>query len=215
MPEKFMDTITPPYFIIGPAENGKSTVRRKLCAATGLEGGSCSDVIYTMWSVVTSISEEKLRAMPKSEARPILVALGDWLTGGKPDADGYRNPVSSFRENFPHDLVDGDPSVLCNSKLPLPNPSFLIHFLWTNGVRVIDGIRREDELACSYPPLEWAGARPVIVRVTDPRKDAVEGDNYCIRDIWVDFEVVNDSEIDDLDKKVREIVEFYAFMRLE
>jgi len=210
-----MDTLTAPYFIIGPAENGKSTVRKKLCALTGLKGGSCSDVIFTIWSLVSGKSEESLRAIPKSESRPALVALGDWLTGGTPDADGFRRPVKSFVENFPHHLVEGDPSLLVDSKLPLPNPSFMIHFLWKNGYRVIDGIRREDELACSYPPLEWVGARPLIVRVEDPRKEAVVGDNFNIRDFWTDFDLVNDGELDDLDAKVLQLTQFYHHMLLE
>jgi len=210
-----MDTITAPYFIIGPAEKGKSTVRRKLCEATGLKGGSCSDVIYTLWSLVSGTSEGILRAIPKSESRPTLVALGDWLTGGKPDADGYRDPVQSWRQNFPHDLVVGDHSLLVGSKLPLPNPAFLVQFLWLNGVRVIDGIRREDELACSYPPLEWVGARPVVVRVDDPRKPNVEGDNFSIREIWTDFDLVNDGTVEDLDPKIKNLQEYYAFMRTE
>lgn len=215
MPKKFMVTLIPPYFIIGPAEKGKSTVRKKLCAATGLKGGSCSDVIYTIWSLVSGTSEEKLRAIPKSEARPALVALGDWLTGGAPDADGFRAPVQSFRQNFPHHIVAGDPSLLVGSKLQMPSPGFLVQFLWQNGVRVIDGIRREDELAAAVPPLEWAGVRPVVVRVDDPRKPDVAGDNFSIREIWTDFDLVNDGSLEDLDPKIKKLVEFHEFLRTE
>lgn len=210
-----MDTITPPFFIVGPAEHGKSTVRKKLCEATGLKGASCSDVIYTFWSLVSGTSEETLRSVPKNVSRPTLVALGDWLTGGKPCPEGFREPVQSFRQNFPHELVDGDPSILVDGKLPPPNPAFLIQFLWLNGFRVIDGIRREDELRSAYPPLEWVGARPVVVRVTDPRKPHVKGDNFAIRELWTDFDLVNDGTIRDLDEKVKKAVEFYQFLRTE
>lgn len=210
-----MDKITAPFFIVGPAEKGKSTLRKKLCEATGLKGGSCSDVIYTMWSLVSGTSEENLRTIPKSVSRPALVALGDWLTGGAPDADGFRAPVQSWRQNFPHETVLGDPSLLVGSKMPLPNPAFLVQFLWLNGVRVIDGIRREDELACSVPPLEWIGARPLIVRIDDQRKPDVTGDNFSIREIWTDFDVVNDGTVEDLDPKIKNLLEYYAFMRSE
>lgn len=215
MPKEFMDVITPPIFIIGPAEHGKSTVRKMLGGLTQLKTASCSDVIYTVWSFLDGRSEDVLRQIPKSESRPTLVMIGDWLTGGLPNEYGVRTNPKSFRQHFPYSKLNYDPSKMDSGKFSLPNPSFLIQFLWQNDFRIIDGIRRTDELLASYPPLEWAGARPTIIWVEDPRKPKIEGDNFGIPKEWADTTIENDGTLEELHEKCVKALEFYHFMNKE
>lgn len=208
MPKKPMEIVNP-ILIIGPAEHGKSTVRRMLGELTELKTASCSDVIYTIWSYLSGKGEQELRDIPKGQSRPTLVLLGDWLTGGNPNEYGVRTNPVSFRQNFPYAKLPYDPTLLDNGRFPLPNPSFLIQFLWLNGFRIIDGIRRSDELLSAYPPLEWTGAKPVIIWVEDPRKPRIEGDNFNIPKEWADLEIVNDGSLEELKEKCVRAVEFY------
>ncbi len=207
-----MDLITPPIFIIGPAEHGKSTARRFIGELTGLSTASCSDVLFTIWAFLDGRSEQELRQIPKDISRPTLVLLGDWLTGGIPNEYGVRVNPKSFRQQFPYAKLNLDPSKMDDGKFQLPNPAFLIQFLWLNGFRVIDGIRRTDELFAAYPPLEWAGARPTIVWVEDPRKPKIGGDNFGIPKEFADFEIVNEGTLDELKEKCVEAVAFYHHM---
>lgn len=71
---------TPVLFLTGLPQHGKSTARKFLCDRLRLSGASCSDFIYPTLAKLWGLEEAALRALPKEELRPHLVALGDLMT---------------------------------------------------------------------------------------------------------------------------------------
>lgn len=193
--------MAPLIFIIGPAQHGKSTVREMICKLTGRKGGSSSDVIYHAWASLSGETEATVRAWPKEQVRPLLVALGDWLTGGRPQKDGTRKPVKDFNQNFPHHLLHGvDPSIAAVSGLEHPSASALIKYALNHGIEVLDGIRREDELA---EFLLTRTSDPVILWVENPNKELIKGDNLSIKKSFATHAILNDGNFEDLEKSVK------------
>ena len=200
MPERLMAKLTTPIFIIGPARHGKSTVREIICRLLGEKGGSSSDVIYHAWALLTGEMEETLRALPKEKVRPLLVALGDWLTGGKPNAKGIRQNVENLNTNFPHHLLeDVDPEIIVGSGLCRPSASALIQYSLNKGVKVLDGIRRPDELT---EFLSQSTEKPNVLWVEDPRMSRVVGDNFSIPKSFATHSILNDGNLEDLETSV-------------
>lgn len=172
----------PFVIIVGPARHGKTTLRRTLARVLGEKGGSCSDFLYSIWSLIDQRGEEALRALPKEDSRPLLVALGDWLT----------TPAASGLENFPHHLFPGaDMSWFEASRLPKPSPSALIQAAYQSGIRVLDGVRRKQELDACLPYFSWFGEKPIVIWIENPRKELVPGDNLDIPPSCADEIVIN------------------------
>lgn len=71
---------TPVFFLTGLPQHGKSTARKYLCNKLQLRGASCSDFLYPELARLWGVSEAYLRAQPKEELRPHLVALGNLMT---------------------------------------------------------------------------------------------------------------------------------------
>lgn len=197
--QKLMETMTRPIFVVGKAEHGKSTVRKILSEMLGVRGGSCSDSIYAVWSLLVGVAEEELRRIPKSQSRPLLVALGNWLT----------TEAESFETNFPRAILpNADPSRLQYSSFPSPHPGALIQYACFNGVKVLDGVRREVEMQAAVPRLAWVGAKPYVIEVHNPRVPDVE-DNFDLSSEWVDFGIMNDGSVEELAAKCRVALKFY------
>jgi hypothetical protein len=214
VPQEIMDTLkevfadaplhVPPIFVVGKARHGKSTVRKIMTRLTGLKGGSCSDTIYAVWSLLTGVAEEDLRKVPKEQARPILVALGDWLT----------TDAGCYARHFPtHIMPPGaDPRRLEFKTFPLPHAAALVQYAWQAGVRVLDGIRREPELFASMPALSWCGVNPFIVWVENPNAEDVPGDNFNISKSWAKHVIVNDGPEEELEAKCVDALRHYQFL---
>jgi hypothetical protein len=194
VPEEALAPLTRPVFVIGHARHGKTVFREALAKELGVKGASCSDTIYTVWSLISGIGEEALRERPKAETRPLLVALGNWLT----------TPAQSFTEFFPFWLFPGCvPGRLDGGFLPKPSAGALVQFAWLNGVRVLDGIRREVELEDSGKFLRWSGVPPRIVWVANPRLGQEPGDNFSIPPSRASRIFLNDGTVEDLQEKAR------------
>jgi len=194
LPQTLVAALKQPIFVVGRAQHGKSVFRKALAEALGVKGGSCSDVIYVVWSLISGVGEHVLRAMPKEQARPQLVALGDWLTATR----------RTFAEGFPAHLFPGcDPRALDWGGLHTPSPAFLIRFSWENGVRVLDGIRREAELEAAQTCLDRLGAPPVVVWIDNPNAAQVKGDNFSISPGRADRVFTNAGTVEDLQDLAR------------
>ena len=190
--------------IIGPAQHGKSTVRKIISRLTGKKGGSCSDTIYHAWATLTGETEESVRAWPKERVRPLLVALGDWLTGGRPDKDGHRKEVENFRQNFPHHLLGNvDPELLAISGLEKPSASALIQYSLNHGVEVLDGVRREDELTEYLARSTEKSGQPIVLWVENPAWGRVTGDNFSVPEYYATHKILNTGTLEDLEEAVK------------
>ena len=137
----------PVVIVIGPAQHGKSTFRRALASALNAKGASCSDYLYSLWAYLDGTrSAEELRKVEKEAARPLLIALGDWIT----------THAVSFSTHFPvHVLPYVDSSKLDKTPLPRPHPGALIQMACAEGVEVLDGVRRRCELDAAKPYFAW------------------------------------------------------------
>lgn len=192
-----MEPLSPFFFIVGPAEHGKSTFRKALSEALGLKGGSCSDYLYSLWAYVDEgVTEVELRAKPKPEVRPELVALGNWIT----------TPSASFRGTFPFSrFPTAKPERLNGTGVPLPHRAALVQAAAWSGVRVLDGIRRKSEIESALVYFAWFGVRPTIVWIEDPRKGRTPGDNLDIDASWsgIDVHVENGGSVEGLQEYAR------------
>lgn len=178
----------PVFFIVGPVDHGKSTSRKILSGVTHLKGGSCSDVIYAILAKRRGVSVESLRAIPKEELRPTLIALGDYVCCVV-DADGKQVVLHEVPVNAE---VDGE---------IYRSPSALIRTLYLNGYNVIDGVRRRLELQHARDHLEWNGVKCVTIHVSDPRKPVIQDNSEDLTGLC-DNVILNDGTEEDLGKKL-------------
>ena len=70
----------PAFLIVGQPRHGKNTVAECIAEHTGLTWMDSSTTIYRFVSNCLGISEQALRWIPKERLRPILIAVGDYLT---------------------------------------------------------------------------------------------------------------------------------------
>lgn len=180
-----------PIFVIGRARHGKTEVRKVFADRLGVLGGSCSDVIYSVWSIVSGHPEQFLRGLPKEQSRGQLIALGDWLT----------TPSHDYEEFFPYwEVPHADTRALIGTEYGLPRPGFLIQNSLSSGVWVLDGMRRYEELGAALYSLSSADIHPTIVWVE--RTNAPEGlDNLSIPKRLAHHTIVNDGSIEELREK--------------
>lgn len=185
--------MTPFVIIIGPAQHGKSTFRTKLAQVLGVHGGSCSDHLYALWSLLDgNRGPEVLKQLPKEQVRTKLVKLGNWLT-----SDG------DLTTGFPYDEFPGA-DLARWGKCMRRHPASLIQAAYRNGIRVLDGVRRQTELDAALPQFDWFGMPPFFVWVEDPRKQRLESDNLDIHPSIAHHIVLNDGSLHDLELKVYE-----------
>lgn len=178
-------------FVIGPAQHGKTTVRKRLAQVLGVKGASCSDFLYVLWSLLErGPGPGVLKERPKEESRPKLVALGNWITtDGDTEAD------------FPFEFFP-EADLFFLRKLVSRHPGALIQAALRDGVRVLDGVRRRVELEAALPVISWFGEPPAIVWVEDPRKERIPQDNLDIPASVASHIVLNDGSLEELDEKI-------------
>jgi hypothetical protein len=176
----------PVIFFIGRPRHGKTTLRQIAEQLTRLRGGSCSDVIEAFIADQRKCTVEEFRALPKEERRPLMVKVGDWLTGnvGQPEelpeaADfGYRIP------------------------------SLLVRTLYHNGRNLIDGVRRRIELQEARERLEWNGVRHLTIWVDRPGEPAVD-DNTELTAEDADEVITNDCSLEELKQRLVTVLDKY------
>lgn len=176
----------PVIFLIGPTQHGKSEARRHICALTGLNGGSCSDVIYHWLAKQKNVSVETLQAIPKETLRPELIRAGDFLCG----------TIATLEEIPPGSELDSDYRI----------PSLLVRTLYHNRRQIIDGVRRPLELRDAISHLTWNGVRTLTIWIQDPRKEVVQ-DNTHVTSADADEVVSNDGDTEELKAKLAAILE--------
>lgn len=64
------------YLIAGPATHGKTTLSTYLSKCVRLRRASTSDPLYGMLAKELNLTEAQVRALPKEQVRPRLIALG-------------------------------------------------------------------------------------------------------------------------------------------
>ena len=179
--------IPPVILIAGPARHGKTAAREILCKLTHLKGESCSKVIYTYLALTRGVTLESLKLEDKETLRPELIAVGNWLCGD----------IGELKESVGPDA-------------PAPAdvyrvPSGLIRTLYHNGYNVIDGVRRKLELRDALDKFGWNGLRVLSLWVVQPNGPVI-ADNTEDLSGTVDEVVVNDGTLEDLEKKLIEIL---------
>lgn len=171
---------SPVFLVIGEPQNGKSEVRKTISGLTSLKGASCSDVIYEKLAEHEGTTVESLKIQPKESVRPRLIALGDWLCGkGGPEAAHAYPRLASFRRH----------------------PSALVMTLFESGHRIIDGIRRREELGAAIEMIASAGHQPAVLFVDRPGINRVPDNTEHLRDM-ADVTIVNNGSKLDLGNKV-------------
>lgn len=177
----------PVFIITGNRPHcGKSTVRDILVAESGLNGASCSSVVYELEALRRNVSVADLRKMDKESIRADLIKMGDWACGVL--------PFETFSEQeFPHrDKV-------------LRVPSILIRSLLFSGYEIIDGVRRRLELNDAIDKLEWMGRRMHVVHVVRPLAEGEKpiGDNGEDLSIFAQHTIQNSGTIEELTAAVK------------
>ena len=193
--------ITPPVILIcGPAGHGKTTAREILARIMQLRGGSCSDVVYAYLARIQGAKAEEtaakiaeLRAQDKEALRPTLMKIGNWLCGD----------VGNLKEDT--SLVYAENSEAHKDDDLYRVPSSLVRMLVHNSYNVIDGIRRKLELQHAVDHLEWNGVRVLTIYVSRPGGPKVH-DNTEDLSLLCDEQVLNDGTVEDLEKKLIEIL---------
>lgn len=181
-----IQTQPPVFFIVGPVGHGKTTSREILARLTRLRGGSCSDVIYAFLAARHDTTVDELRKVPKEELRPKLIQAGDFLCGMDAPMEVASKPQVD-NEVFRH-------------------PSALIRTLYMNGYNVIDGVRRRLELQHAKDHLDWCGVEQLTIHVRDPRKAELKDNSEDLSDL-ADEKILNDGTPEELEAKLREILE--------
>lgn len=168
---------------IGPPRHGKTTARKILSELISQPGASCSDVIYPLLAKHLKMTEAELRAMEKEEARPMLVEFGDYLCGQTHQLSvvpgGTPNEGTYFR-----------------------SPSTLFRSLYLTGIRLIDGVRRREELDEIRQILRWMNVPLVVFWVERPKAPAT-GDNTAVTAKDADAMLLNDGTPTQLKEKLQ------------
>lgn len=193
--------ITPPVILIcGPAGHGKTTAREILARIMQLRGGSCSDVVYAYLARIQGAKAEEtaakiaeLRAQDKETLRPTLVKIGNWLCGD----------VGNLKEDT--SLVYAEDSDAHRDDDLYRVPSSLIRMLYHNNYNIIDGVRRRLELQHAIQHLEWNGIRVLSIFVSKPDGPTIPDNTEDLSDLC-DERVLNDGTVEDLEKKLVEIL---------
>jgi hypothetical protein len=189
----------PIIFVVGPAGHGKTTVRRLICEKTGLKGDSTSNVLFGILELITATPENEFRDKPKEEVRPLLVQLGDVVTGHSKEIP------AELLEVVPVEIRPKAISVLRS----LADPATLSRLIFLDGGSVIDGIRRPEEFRHAITHLAWAGYSIISIWVENPSKAKVPADNFRLTKDQVKphFFLENDGTLDDLEMNVEKILE--------
>jgi hypothetical protein len=175
----------PVIFLIGPPQHGKSTARQITQKLTGLQGASCSDVIYAFLAERRKTTYEELKKIPKEEFRETLIKAGDWLCG-----------MDGFHEVAVDPTVDND---------VLRVPSSLIRTLYQAGYRVIDGARRALELEEAKKHLEWNGVRHLTIWLERTGGPDIK-DSTTVTKQQADEVITNDGSEADLTEALHQIL---------
>jgi hypothetical protein len=172
---------------IGPPRHGKTTARKILSELINQPGASCSDVIYPLLAKHLKMTESELRAMDKEEARPMLVEFGDYLCGKVETLSvvpgGTPGPGVYFR-----------------------SPSTLFRSLYLMGIRLIDGVRRKEELDEIRQVLRWLNVPLVVFWVERPGSPPTD-DNTAVTASDADITVLNDGTPTELKLKLQTWIE--------
>jgi hypothetical protein len=168
---------------IGQPRHGKTTARKILSEMIGQPGASCSDVIYPLLAKHLKMTEAELRAMEKEETRPMLVEFGDYLCGKTQHLSvvpgGTPGPGVYFR-----------------------SPSTLFRSLYLMGIRIIDGVRRKEELDEIRQILHWLNVPLVVFWVERPGNPPT-GDNTAVTSKDADAVLLNDGTPTQLKEKLQ------------
>lgn len=168
---------------IGPPRHGKTTARKILSELINQPGASCSDVIYPLLAKHLKMTESELRAMEKEEARPMLVEFGDYLCGKVEHLSvvpgGTPGPGVYFR-----------------------SPSTLFRSLYLMGIRLIDGVRRREELDEIRQVLRWLNVPLVVFWVERPGSSPTN-DNTAVTAKDADATILNDGTPTQLKEKLQ------------
>jgi hypothetical protein len=188
----------PIFFVVGPAGHGKTTVRKMICEKTALKGDSCSSVIFAILETITGTPESELRKTPKEELRPVLVALGDLVTGHSTTIP------KEILELIPADNKEKAFSFLKS----ITSPASLSRMIILAEGSVIDGVRRPAEFFQALAHLIWIGYGVIVVWVENPHKGKVPGDNFQLdrSTIKPQFVLENSGTLDDLEQSVEKML---------
>ena len=127
-------------FVCGPPRHGKDTFARYLAEAMGLPWGgpgsavgSTSDAIYARMAELRGVSEGELRALPKEDLRPDLVALGDEMV---------KDDLAALVKALP-DRVRIVTGVRRAAEFEaVPHPKVLVWMAREGGPRIVDNTER-------------------------------------------------------------------------
>lgn len=188
----------PIFFVVGPAGHGKTTVRKMICEKTALKGESTSNVLFAILETITGTPELEIRKTPKEELRPLLVALGDLVTGHSTTIP------KEILERIPADNKEKAFSFLKS----ITSPASLSRMIILAEGSVIDGVRRPAEFFQALSHLIWAGYGVITVWVENPSKGKVPGDNFQLdrKTIKPQFVLENDGTLDDLEQSVEKML---------
>lgn len=181
----------PVYLFIGESARGKTTFRDIVCEQTNSKGASCSDAIFDTWSALSGRSVKELRAMPKELIRPKLRELGDWMVGAR---------------DFPHREFPEVSAAKVAAFLEggfVREPTALVKWHLDNGVRALDGIRRQQEYDLAVERIRTEGFRPVVIWVETTRDMShVTPDNFALTKdrCKPDLVIHNDGKLADVRK---------------
>jgi len=149
----------------------------------GQPGASCSDVIYPLLAKRLKMTEAELRAMEKEEARPMLVEFGDYLCG--------KTETLS--------VVPGGPT---GPGVYFRSPSTLFRSLYLMGIRLIDGVRRREELDEIRQVLRWLNVPLVVFWIERPGSPPTD-DNTAVTAKDADATILNDGTPTQLKEKLQ------------
>jgi hypothetical protein len=177
---------TPVFLFLGPPRHGKTTARKILSELIQLPGASCSDVIYPLLAKHIGITEAELRAKDKNLIRESLVTFGDFLCNQRQDLGELH------RSGETEDEVRAR-YFRC--------PSTLIRTLYLMGFRVIDGVRRRDELLEAKQIFTWMNVPVMTFWVHRPGVES-PSDNTEVTSGDADLVLANDGDPSELKGKL-------------
>jgi hypothetical protein len=174
---------TPVIFVLGPPGHGKTLARKLLAELVVQTGRSTSEAIYHFIALMRGVTVASLRDIPKEELRPLLIQVGDYIVGARPDIPLEDPKDPGAFSVFTNDMYRG--------------PSALVRMLYLGGANVIDGVRRTAELASAKEHLEWNGVPHYTIWI-ERSQGPVIPDNTELTALDADEVVMNDGTPEEL-----------------
>lgn len=188
-----------PFLILvigsGP-QCGKTEARKIICELLAQPGATCSSAIYSFIAAFGT-PEMKKWEEDKSENRPNLVKLGNWLTQASDEPFPF---PELLREGAYSHVLD---IVRC--------PASLVSTLAVTGHTVIDGVRRESELKAVREACYFFRIPLRVIYVTRPGTSATDNSQLIPED--ANAVLINDGDVDDLRRQIEETLPLIGFQK--